>query len=60
MDMIVRFWDSKNNKVAEIYFDLEFMGHATTADMLIHFKNRMALLNLSSLVQISMDGPNAN
>ena len=36
------------------------MGHATTADMLTHFRNRMALLNPSSLVQISMDGPNAN
>ena len=36
------------------------MGHATTADMLIHFKNEMALLNPSSLVQISMDGPNVN
>ena len=36
------------------------MGHATTADMLIHLKNKMALLNLSSLVQISMHGPNVN
>ena len=36
------------------------MGHATTADMLTHFRNGMALLNPSSLVQISMDGPNIN
>ena len=36
------------------------MGHATTADMLTHFKNGMALLNPSSLMQISMDGPNVN
>ena len=37
MDMIVRFRDSESNKVAERYFSLEFVGHATTADMLTHF-----------------------
>ena len=36
------------------------MGHATTADVLTHLKNGMALLNPSSLVQISMDGPKVN
>ena len=36
------------------------MGYATAADMLTHLKNGMALLNPSSLVQISMDGPNVN
>ena len=36
------------------------MGHATTADMLTHFKNETALLKPSSLVQIFMDGPNVN
>ena len=38
-DMIVRFRDSKSNKVTEKYFNSEFMGHSTTADMLTHFKN---------------------
>ena len=36
------------------------MGHATAADMLTHFKNGMALLHPSSLVQISMDGSKVN
>ena len=36
------------------------MGHATAADMLTHFKKGMVLLNLSSSVQISMDGPKVN
>ena len=36
------------------------MGHATAADMLTHYKSGMALLNHSSLVQISVDGPNVN
>ena len=43
MDMIVKFWDSKSNKVTERYFNPEFIGHATAADMLIHFKSGMAL-----------------
>ena len=59
--MMVSFWDSKSNKVTERYFISEFMGHAAAADMLTHFKNGMgALLNPSSLVQISMGGPNVN
>ena len=58
MDMIVRLWDSESNKATERYCNSEFMGHATAADMLTHLKNGMALLNPSSLVQISMDGPN--
>ena len=55
--MIVRFWGSESNKVAERCFNSEFMGHATTTDMLTHFTHGMALLNPSSLVQISMDDP---
>ena len=60
MDMIVRFWDSKNKSVAERYFNSEFVGHATAADMLTHFRNGMVLHNPSSLVQISLYGPNVN
>ena len=56
MDVIVRFWDSESKKVTERYFNSEFVGHATAADMLAHFKHGMVLLNPSDLVQISMDG----
>ena len=58
--MIVRFWNSESNKATERYLNSEFKGHATTADMLTHFKNGMALLNPSSLLLISMDGLNVN
>ena len=60
MIMIVRFWDGESNKVTERFFNSEFMGHATAADMLTHIKKGMVLLNPSSLVQISVDGPNVN
>ena len=36
------------------------MSHATTADMFTHFKEGMALHSPSSLVQISINGPNVN
>ena len=36
------------------------MGHATATDMMTHLKNGMALLNPSSLAQISMNGTNVN
>ena len=36
------------------------MGHATAADMLTRFRNGVALLSPSSLVQIFMDGSNVN
>ena len=60
MNIIVRFWDSESNEITERYFNSELMGHATATDMLTHFKNGIALLNPSSSVQISMDGPNVN
>lgn len=60
MDLIVRFWDSDVNKVTDRYFTSEFLGHATAADLLMHFKNGTSSLNPSCLVQLSMDGPNVN
>ena len=62
MDMTVRFWDQEMNKVTDRYFTSEFLGHATAADMFIHFKRgtALALLDPSGLVQVSIDGPNVN
>ena len=60
MDMIVRFWDHEMNEMTDKYFTSKFWGHATAADMLIHFKCGTASLDPSSLIQVSMDGPNVN
>ena len=57
MDMIVRFWGSKTNKVTERCVNSEFMGHATATDMLTHFKHGIALLNPYNSLQIFMDDP---
>ena len=36
------------------------MSHAATADILTYLKNGIALLNPTTLLQMSMDGPNVN
>jgi len=58
--MIVRFCGHEVNKVTDRYFNSEFLGHATAADLLIPFKSGLALLNQNDLVQVSMDGPNVS
>ena len=60
MDITVRFWDLEMKTMAQRYFTSEFLGHATAADMLIHFKCGTASLDSSCLMQVSMDGPNVN
>ena len=57
MDMIVRFLDSESNKVTERSLNSKFRVLATAADKWTHLKKGMALLNLSSFVQIFMDVP---
>jgi len=46
MDMIVRFLDHEVNKVADKYFNSNFLCHATAADLLIHFKIGLAWLKM--------------
>ena len=38
MDFIIRYWDNDINQVAVRYLCSEFLGHATAADLLRHFK----------------------
>lgn len=59
MDIIVRFW-GKNDFVSTRYFGSAFMGHCTSDDLLASFKTVLAAVPLSSLLQVSMDGPTVN
>jgi len=50
-------------EVAEVrtrYYHSEFMGHATADDMVTVFETVTSDLDLSDLLQLSMDGPNMN
>ena len=55
--MLVRFCDNEINTVMERYLYSEIFGHATAEEMLVHFKNGIAAVDLSCLVPVSIDGP---
>ena len=38
MDLIVRFWDIKKNRVVSRYIDSQFLGHTRAVDLLESFK----------------------
>ena len=42
------------------YMGSDFLGHATAADLLTHFKDAIRELDLKRLLQVSMDGPSVN
>jgi len=58
MDCHVHIWEGA--EVRTRYSHLEFMGHATADDMVTVFETATSDLNLSDLLQLSMDGPNVN
>ena len=58
MDIHVRLWDGDH--VTTRYYGSQFMGHATATDMVCHFKEATAQLNMRNVLQLSMDGPNVN
>lgn len=60
MDIVVRFWNKKTETVDTRYLKSVFMGHATANDILEKFKEGLEGLDLSLLMQVSMDGPNVN
>ena len=60
MDLHLRFWDNELNKVVTRYFDSVFLGHTRSGDLLVKFNEALLGLNMSNMLQISMDGPNTN
>lgn len=38
MDFSARFWDNEKQQIVDRYFGSQFLGHATAADLLTHFK----------------------
>ncbi|XP_045207486.1 uncharacterized protein LOC123559592 [Mercenaria mercenaria] len=62
MDLFVRFWDDELKKIETRYYSSQFLGHATSDDMVEHFTKAMSdhKLNMGNLLQIGMDRPNVN
>lgn len=59
MDIHIRFWHI-DNTVRTRYVTSAFIGHATADDLLKSFYSCTEKLDLSKLVQVSMDGPSVN
>ena len=60
LDLVIRFWDEVNNQVKNRYWDSDFIGHSTAAEILKHFKGGTEKLDDSKMIQVSMDGPATN
>ena len=60
MDLNIRFWSEKENKITSRYLGSPFRGHATAKELLKHFNDSTALLQEEKILQVSMDGPSVN
>jgi hypothetical protein len=60
MDLVVRYFDDAANQVITKCFTSVLLGRATATDLLAKFKEGIASLPRSKLMQISMDGPSVN
>jgi len=56
----VCFWYSGCVSVSSRYFGSRFMGHASSEQLAEEIHNSISDLNVSRLLQLSMDGPNVN
>ena len=60
MDLVIRFWDEDINEVSSRYLGSAFMGHTTAECILESFKETVKEISLTSLMQVSMNGPAVN
>jgi len=58
MDFHARIWEGA--EVRTRYYHSEFIGHAAAYNMVIVFETATSDLDLSDLLQLSMDGINVN
>ena len=60
MDSLIRYWDTVDQEVKVRFWDAKFLGHATHQDLLATFNEATGSLNMSKMIQLSMDGPAVN
>ena len=53
LDVFIRFWDS--NRVVSRYWISQFLGHATSEDLLEHFNKATETLDLRKLLQVCLN-----
>ena len=60
MDLIARYWHEADQQVKVRYWDSKCLGHSAHQDLLSHFNQSIDKIDLTKVVQISMDGPVVN
>ena len=60
MDVLIRFFDAKDNKVKTRYLGSQYLGHSMHSDLIRVYNEAVKDLDENTLVQISVDGPNIN
>lgn len=60
LDIHVRYWHQEECRVRTQYLTSAFIGHSTSEDILSALYECVVKLDLSKLLQISMDGPYVN
>ena len=60
MDMFVCFWDIDRHKISSRFYDSRFLGHTNRLDVLSSLEDSVKKIYASRMIQVSMDGANAN
>ena len=60
MDCLIRYWDSEANLVKVWFWNSTYLSHGTHKDVSEKFENSLTGLNLSKMIQASMDGASVN
>ena len=60
MEICLRFWNDKTNKVEDRYCNSELLGQSTHQELHDSLQEGLKLLDMEKMVQLSMDGPNVN
>ena len=60
MDIYMRYWEDTAKRVKVRFYGASFLGHTTHQDLLEHFNDVCEHVDMSKLLQVSMDGPSTN
>ena len=60
MDLHIRYWNSKTDRVNIHYLNSSFMGKSAAIDVLEHFNSCVESIEKHKILQVFSDGPNVN
>ena len=60
MDLCIRFWNNEKCRIENRYWSFVFSGYTTYMDIFKVFQSGIKSLDLTRIIQVSMDGPIVN